>query len=163
MWVSGIECYIQYNIPWVPIYSQVFLFWEWYEHYFQMRNSLDVSTSGHSPWLLDWTCCLRTPLCHVYIPYKDILQGSSRLCNWVSLWCLVPWINHLPPACWSTFRKSSLNDSRFVSLTYRKTTFFWLFHIYLDTSEYDNTIFSFTLFSCLEQGFIFYIVHQNSK
>ena len=22
----------------------------------------------HSPWILDWTCYLRTPLCHVYTP-----------------------------------------------------------------------------------------------
>ena len=40
-----------------------------------MRNSLDVSAPGHSPWILDWACYLRTPLCHVYIPYQDILQG----------------------------------------------------------------------------------------
>ena len=32
--------------------------------------------------------------------------GGVRLCNWLSLWRLVSWINHLPPACWSTFWKS---------------------------------------------------------
>ena len=32
--------------------------------------------------------------------------GSVRLCNWLSLRRLVSWINHLPPACWSTFWKS---------------------------------------------------------
>ena len=26
-------------------------------------------------------------------------KGSSRLCNWLSLQCLVAWINHLPPVC----------------------------------------------------------------
>ena len=36
----------------------------------------------------------------------DILQGSFRLCNWLSLQHFVSWINHLPPACWSTFWKS---------------------------------------------------------
>ena len=35
-----------------------------------MHNSLDVSAPGHSPWILDWTCYLRTLLCHVYIPYQ---------------------------------------------------------------------------------------------
>ena len=30
---------------------------------------LDVSAPGHSPWILNWTCFLFTPLCHVYIPY----------------------------------------------------------------------------------------------
>ena len=36
------------------------------------------------------------------------LQVSSRLCNWLSLQHLLPWINHLPPVCWYTFWKSSL-------------------------------------------------------
>ena len=35
-----------------------------------------------------------------------ILQGSYRLCNWLSLRRLVSWINHLLPACWSTLWKS---------------------------------------------------------
>ena len=48
----------------------------------------------------------------------DILQGSFRLCNWLSLRRLVSWINHLPPACWSTFWKSILNTSWAVGLTY---------------------------------------------
>ena len=43
---------------------------------------------------------------HLDILNLDILQGSFRLCNWLSLWRLVSWINHLPPACWSTFWKS---------------------------------------------------------
>ena len=29
--------------------------------------------------------------------------GSSRLCVWLSLQRLMPWINHLPLVCWSTF------------------------------------------------------------
>ena len=32
--------------------------------------------------------------------------GNFRLCNWLSLRRLVSWINHLPPACWSTFWKA---------------------------------------------------------
>ena len=36
----------------------------------------------------------------------QLLQRSFRLCNWFSLRRLVSWINHLPPACWSTFWKS---------------------------------------------------------
>ena len=51
--------------------------------------------------------CQRTPLCHILLLNLDILQGSFRLCNWLSLRRLVSWINHLPPACWSTFRKSN--------------------------------------------------------
>ena len=36
------------------------------------------------------------------------LIDNIRLCNWLSLRRMVPWINHLPPVCWSTFWKSSL-------------------------------------------------------
>ena len=54
--------------------------------------------------ILDWACYLRTPL---WFSTRN-LQGSSGLCNCLLLWCFVPWINHLPPVCWSTFWKSSL-------------------------------------------------------
>ena len=52
----------------------------------------------------------------------------------------------LAPCMLVHFWKSSLNDSRFVSLTKGKTFFccFWLFHILMPY----NTWFSFTLFSC---------------
>ena len=56
-----------------------------------------------------------TPLCHNHILIYDILLGSSRLCNWLALWCLVPWINYLPHVCCSTFWKLVLNNSWFVS------------------------------------------------
>ena len=55
---------------------------------------LDVPASGHPPWILDGTCYLQTLLYHVYIPYYDILQGSSGLCNWLSFRRSVWWINH---------------------------------------------------------------------
>ena len=35
--------------------------------------------------------------------------GISRLCNWLSLRRLVPWINHLPPLCCSAVWKSNWN------------------------------------------------------
>ena len=31
------------------------------------------------------------------------LPGCFCLCSWLSLYCLMPWINHSPPVCWSTF------------------------------------------------------------
>ena len=31
----------------------------------QMSTTMDVSAPGHSFWILDWTCYLRTPLCNV--------------------------------------------------------------------------------------------------
>ena len=36
--------------------------------------------------------------------------GCFRLCNWLSLRRLVSWINHLLPACWSTFWKSNFKQ-----------------------------------------------------
>ena len=36
--------------------------------------------------------------------------GGFRLCNWLSLRRLVSWINHLPPACWSSFWKSTFKQ-----------------------------------------------------
>ena len=80
-------------------------------------TSQDVSVPGLASRILDWTGFYRTSLCHIYIPYWDILQGSSRLCNWLSLRCLGPWINHLPPVCWSTFRKPNFKLQRGIGLT----------------------------------------------
>ena len=36
--------------------------------------------------------------------------GVFMLCNWLFLWRLVSWMNHLPPACWSTFWKSTFKQ-----------------------------------------------------
>ena len=59
----------------------------------------------HLAMISDSTWYHRTLLCHIWLLNLDILQGSFRLCNWLSLRRLVSWINHLPPACWSTFWK----------------------------------------------------------
>ena len=39
-----------------------------------------------------------------------IFCRGFRLCNWLSLWRLLSWINHLPPACASTFWKSNFKQ-----------------------------------------------------
>ena len=90
----------------------------WY-YIFAVANSVSSDTHYTVLSFIGFNICfLWTSLCLVYIPYySDVLQGSSRLCNWLSLWRFVPWINHLPPVCWSTFWKSSLKLCRFVSLT----------------------------------------------
>ena len=45
------------------------------------------------PWTIfrisDSTWCHRTPLCHIRLLNLDILQGSFRLCNWLSMRRLV--------------------------------------------------------------------------
>ena len=39
----------------------------------------------------------------VTIPTRIFYRGGYRLCNWLSLWSLVPGIKHLPAVCCSTF------------------------------------------------------------
>ena len=37
--------------------------------------------------------------------------GDYRPCNWLSLWFLMPWINHLSPVCWSICWKHTTNET----------------------------------------------------
>ena len=51
---------------------------------------------------------LHTTIC--LLPnYRIFYRGCFTLCDWLSMRCLGPWINHLPPVCCSIFRKSILN------------------------------------------------------
>ena len=81
----------------------------------------------------------------------DILQGSFRLCNWLSLRRLVSWINHLPPACWSTFWKSNFKQQfgcRFDIMDNESYIFvFW--HMQLYMSWYIRSFFGFTFLNIL--------------
>ena len=54
----------------------------------------------------------RTPLCHIQLLNWDVLQGSFRLCNWLSLacsvWCrgLTTCLQYVCPLFWkSTFKQ----------------------------------------------------------
>ena len=101
--------------------------------------------------ILDSTRCQRTPLCHILLLNLDILQGSFRLCNWLSLRRLVSWINHLPPACWSTFRNSNSKQQlgcRFDIMDY-ESYFFVFWHMQLYMSWYIISFFGFTLLNIL--------------
>ena len=117
----------------------------------QYLPSHDVFVPGPSLRILDSTRCQRTPLCHILLLNLDILQGSFRLCNWLSLRRLVSWINHLPPACWSTFRKSNSKQQlgcRFDIMDYESYIFvFW--HMQLYMSWYIISFFGFTLLNIL--------------
>ena len=80
----------------------------------------------------------------------DILQGSFRLCNWLTLRRLVSWINHLPPACWSTFWKSNLKQQlgcRFDIMDNKSFFVFW--HMQLYMSWYMSSFFGFTFLNIL--------------
>ena len=106
---------------------------------------------GPSLRILDSIRCQRTPLCHILLLNLDILQGSFRLCNWLSLRRLVSWINHLPPACWSTFRKSNSKQQlgcRFDIMDY-ESYFFVFWHMQLYMSWYIISFFGFTFLNIL--------------
>ena len=56
----------------------------------------------------------------------------------------MPWINHLPPVCWSTFGILVWNDSRYVNLT-QWWYFFIIFEYILHISTPHIMIFCFPL------------------
>ena len=55
--------------------------------------------------LLPWNSL--ASISHYQLRYS---AGCFRLCDWLSLWCLVLWISYLAPVCWSTFCKAVLNE-----------------------------------------------------
>ena len=127
------------------------IFWYYVFGVLQYLTSQDVFVPGPSLRILDSTRYQRTPLCHILLLNLDILQGSFRLCNWLSLRRLVSWINHLPPACWSTFRKSNSKQQlgcRFDIRDY-ESYFFVLWHMQLYMSWYIISFFGFTLLNIL--------------
>ena len=113
----------------------------------------------------------RHPICtgpwHVHLPcFNTVLTdpfmshlatqlgysaGDFRLCNWLSLRRLVSWINHLPPACWSTFWKSNFKQQlgyRFHIMDNESYFFvFWRMQLYM--SWYIRSFFGFTFLNIL--------------
>ena len=80
----------------------------------------------------------------------DILQGSFRLCNCLSLRRLVSWINHLPPTRWSTFWKSNFKQQlgcKF-DIMDNKSYFFVFWHMQFNMSWYIK-FFGFTFLNIL--------------
>ena len=78
----------------LPCYGQVL---QWLPLFLIPLTNTYVKSLGHRLF----RCWLRNIILNL-----DILQGGFRLFNWLSLRRLVSWINHLPPACWSTFWES---------------------------------------------------------
>ena len=74
-----------------------------------------------------------------------IFCRSFWLCNWLSLRRLVSWINHLSPACWSTFWKSIFKQQlgcRFDIMDSISSYFFFVFwHMQLHMSRYIISFF----------------------
>ena len=98
------------------------------------------------PWTFFWNMGLKTLPSDLFMSRFvfsiRIFYKSSRLCNWLSLQCLVPWINQSPRVCWSTFCLV-LNHNRFAILLQWKTPVllfsFSCKHIYFHMSWYIRT------------------------
>ena len=137
-----------YNTSPPRMFLSLDLLWEyWIQH---GANGPLYVTSCYSTWIFCrgvsgfatdcpcdvWCRGLTTCLLHVGPPFGNrILNNSFRLCNWLSLRRLVSWINHLPPACWSTFRKSNSKQQlgcRFDIMDYESYFFvFWHMQLYM--------------------------------
>ena len=79
------------------------------------------------------------------------LSGEIQALQPIALAGLVPWINHFPPVCWSTFGNLVWNDGMYDIMENNFfIVFFVMFYIYLNAAQYGNTIFSFNLFSRLK-------------
>ena len=81
-----------------------------------------------------------------------MLQGSFRLCSWLSLQRLVSWINDLPPACWSTFWKSNFKQQlgcRFDIMDNESYFCFVFWHMQLYMPWYIRSFFGFTFLNIL--------------
>ena len=57
----------------------------------------------------DWTRYYWTPVIVFIFPTRIFCRGVFKLCDWLSLQSLEPWINHWSPACRSISCKSVLN------------------------------------------------------
>ena len=88
---------------------------------------------------------------HLATRLRYILQGSFRLCDWLSLRRLVSWFNHLPPACWSTFWKSIFKQQLGCrcDIMDSKSYFFLFWHMQLYMSWYIRSFFGFTFLNIL--------------
>ena len=138
----------------ILLYRDACDFWHFFKQYLDTRYLVFYNPSpprmfffvpGPSFRISDSTWCHRTPLGHILLLNLDILQGSFRLCNWLSLRRLVLWINHLPPACWSIVWKSIFKQQlgcRFDIMDYI-SSFFVCLHMQLYMSWYVIQFFGF--------------------
>ena len=92
---------------------------------------------------------------------KDNQQGCFRLSNWFFLRRLGPWMNHLPPAWWSTFRLTFQNESWYVSLEWYfiYLLFFASVHGFTyETSEFFYSVITFSYTKCFVHSYTIDVV-----
>ena len=62
-----------------------------------------------------------------YLAEDNQQECFRHSCNWFPLWCLGPWMNHLPPMWWSNFRFMFLNHSWCVNFIWWIGIYNWYF------------------------------------
>ena len=87
------------------------------------------------------------PWCQTHISNYDILHGRFRFSNRLSLWCLVPWIHHLPRVCWSTFWILVLKQQLVCKFVIMENTFFIFFQFF-----FCICVFTYSKLACLCQS-----------
>ena len=122
------------------------------ENYFRFRFlvafNTHIDSSGISLICYKYICSLEnmelTSHLKLWAQNHDCFIDIT-LCNWLSLWRLVSWINHLPPASWSTFWKSTFKQQlgcRFDIMDSVSSFFCILTYaiVYLDTSYHFSAL-----------------------
>ena len=111
----------------------------------QNRNCQNIVLKLQKRWITTFAC-----------NNMDILQGNFRHCNWLSLRRLVSWINHLPPACWFIFWKSTFKqqlDCRF-DIMDCKSSFFCILTYVIAYELIHHMIFRLYLYFSISVVFI---------
>ena len=94
---------------------------QWVNHEFRLSEVVlvlhmvtpgNVFVPGPSFRILDGLTNLPSESFMSYLySQREYSTGGSRLCNWSPLTCLMPWINYMPPLCYSMFANLVLSKS----------------------------------------------------
>ena len=126
-----------------------------------MRNFLYVSAPGHSPWILDWTCYLRSLYVMFTFPtgifYRGV-PGFATDCH-CGVWCrgLTTYLLYVD----LLFGNLVWNDSSFVNWQKGKNNFlccFWLFYTLMP----HNMIILYFFYLILMYQTVLYFLHSTS-
>ena len=136
------------------MYTRIYIYISYISYIYALINKFRISET-RSFWFYNYV--LLGCFCHrifslntglkllpseSFIPCIDSLLGYStgefQAFQLVALWCLEPWINHLPPVCWPTFENLARNDSGFFTFGIMENiiNIFRIIFVYMFTFTY---------------------------